>query len=323
MKTRNSAKILSGSLWWILSDAKGGMEEKLRREVIDQKNAGFDLLWLVSTTHVLKAIREKRIEDPYPTVFREADRLGMRVLLETHTSSNWWVNVDWKGEADKNDRLIAESLERYGSHSSFWGWYIGYETHHAVGDFAKGYRDLLTHIRKRCKKESPEKATMLSPFFLLDREELLGFDWIPPDEFTRFWTEILTESGIDIYALQDSGEHLACYPVEARRPFLEAGKKACDKAGARFWGNVETGEVNIESVEAYSKIKDQVDLGGTGKIWQLVPMEKLKKKVALAEEFSEELVTWGYTEYWRPSRGEKARAYYDEYRAWMLERAGS
>ena len=65
---------------------------------------------------------------------------------------------------------------------------------------------------------------------------------------------------------------------------------------------------------------DDSDLEGNLYRWLHESMEKLKRKIALAEEFAEELVTWGYTEFWRPSRGEKARAYYSDYREWVSQR---
>ena len=315
-----SGKVFSGALWWLASDVSVAGHADLKREIADQKNAGFDLLWLCGTKYVLTPVLEGKIEDPFPILLREAERLGMRVMVETYKSSKWWENPDWETEKRENDILIGEVLDRYGKFPAFWGWYVGYETHHAEGELAKSYKSLLTHIRARCAKESPGKPVMLSPFFLLDREGLLGFKWIPPKEFRRFWTEVLKDSEIDILALQDSGEHLSCYEVEARRPFLEAGKEACDTAGARFWGNVETGELKVDGVKEYSKIRHQLDFGGTGNLWRRVPLEKLKRKVALAEEFSEELVTWGYTEYWRPSKGEEARKYYEAYVDWVRNR---
>lgn len=305
---------LRGALWWVHSDASKAGEDYWKAELAAQKEIGFDLLWLCSTTHVLRAIRENLCEDPYPILFKEAERLGMRVILETHTSSLWWKDVDWKKEIGENERLIPEVLERYSGYRSFWGWYIGYETHHAVGEYGREYQALLAAVRKRCAKESPGKPVMISPFFLLDTQGVLGFEWIPPAEFTRFWAETLNKAEVDILALQDSGEHLACYTLGERRPFLEAGRKACDQAGAVFWGNVETAELDVVSVEAYKEIRPQVDLGGKGEYWGRVPLEKLKGKMALASEFAEDLVTWGYTEFWRPSLGGRAKAYYEAYR---------
>jgi hypothetical protein len=46
-----------------------------------------------------------------------------------------------------------------------------------------------------------------------------------------------------------------------------------------------------------------------------VPLDKLEKKMALASEFAEDLITWGYSEFWRPSRGEEARHFYEAYQS--------
>lgn len=307
-------KRIRGALWWLYSDVSKADEAYWKTEIAAQKEIGFDLLWLCSTTHVLRAVREKQCEDPYPILFKEAERLGMRVVLETHTSSHWWKDVDWRKETQENEELIPVVLEEYAGFPSFWGWYIGYETHHATGEYAEAYQTLLAGIRQRCAKESPGKPVMISPFFLLDRKEVLGFEWIPPEEYARFWSETLKKSEIDILALQDSGEHLACYSLEERRPFLEAGREACNQAGAAFWGNVESAELDVASVEAYKEIRAEVDLGGQGSHWRRVPLEKLKHKIEIAAEYAEALVTWGYTEFWRPSLAGAAKEYYEAYR---------
>lgn len=306
---------IHGALWWIRADMKKADESFWREQVRYQKAIGFDFLWLCSTTHVMQRLSQGGNLDPYPILLDEAAKLGMEVFIETHTSSNWWINVDWEREKKSNADLIPVLAKRYAAHPAFKGWYIGYETHHSEGEYGVGYKELLGFIRKECRKVTPDKPVLISPFFLLDRESLLGIRWIPPEEFTQFWSDILISSDIDILALQDSGEHLACYSIEERRPFLKAGLEACRQAGKTFWVNVETGELNIRSVAEYKEHRAEIDLGGVGKYWQTVPQEKLHQKLGLACEFSDRILTWGYSEYWRPHQGPAALAYYQQYQA--------
>jgi hypothetical protein len=44
-------------------------------------------------------------------------------------------------------------------------------------------------------------------------------------------------------------------------------------------------------------------------------MPRLKTKLALAVEFSERIVSWGYQEFCRPSLGSQAAAWYDAFLA--------
>ena len=318
MKPMRKCRI-HGGLWWVHADMRTANETFWREQVRYQKSAGFDYLWLCSTTQVIQALNQGAPLDPYPILLDEAEKNGMEVFLETYITPSWWVNVDWEKEKKSNTALIPELAARYASHPAFKGWYLGYETHHAEGEYGIAYKDLLVHVRKQCRLAAPDKPVLISPFFLLDREGLLGFRWIPPDEFSQFWADMLSSSGIDILALQDSGEHLACYSIEERRPFLQAGLEACQQGGKSFWVNVETGELDLESVAEYKEHRAEIDLGGVGKYWQRVPLEKLAEKIGLACQFSDRLLTWGYAEYWRPHLGAAAKDYYDRYLAWVKQ----
>ncbi|MEZ6076139.1 MAG: hypothetical protein R3C56_10860 [Pirellulaceae bacterium] len=58
-------------------------------------------------------------------------------------------------------------------------------------------------------------------------------------------------SKFDVIMLQDSGEHMAFCTNAQRKPFFEAMKSACDVGGAKLWGNVDTPEFNVPSIETY------------------------------------------------------------------------
>ena len=51
-----------------------------------------------------------------------------------------------------------------------------------------------------------------------------------------------------------------------------------------------------------------------------VPIDRLREKLDLAAEYSEEIVTWGYREYCRPALGDAARKWYDDYKAYVRGR---
>ena len=50
--------------------------------------------------------------------------------------------------------------------------------------------------------------------------------------------------------------------------------------------------------------------------WRPVPIDRLKSKLELAAQYSEDIVTWGYREFCRPSIGPAAKAWYEQYLAY-------
>ncbi len=93
-------------------------------------------------------------------------------------------------------------------------------------------------------------------------------------------------------------------------------KRACDRAGKTLWGNVETGELQVDSYEDYVRRfgrKTHVNDPKTQSSWRAVPAEKLRAKIRFAHRFADTVITWGYREYWDPMRGEAARGVYDAY----------
>ena len=58
----------------------------------------------------------------------------------------------------------------------------------------------------------------ISPFFLLDKDGLRGFEYLAPSEYEEWWGTTLSETGIDILMLQDSGEH-RLFSLTERAPF--------------------------------------------------------------------------------------------------------
>jgi hypothetical protein len=264
-------------------------------------------------------------EDAWDTADRRvasADRLmeaalgrPQRIYLCLWANPRWYADWDLAGELAANRLVIQRLTRRYGHHPNFAGWYIPHEIY-VVWDAQRDYiRGLYAGLSAECKKQAPGKPVILSPFFILDRQGVLGgFRFAEPDEYQAFWTELLAATQIDIVALQDSGEHLSCYTPADRRPFLEAMKRACAAAGKTFWVNVETGELHVDSYADYERRfgrRTHVNDPRTQPFWRAVPPDKLQAKLRLAHEYAKTTITWGYQQYWDPMRGEALRARYD------------
>ena len=310
---------ISGTLWFFKgTEYEDWSTECLSDELDHIQRFGLDTVILGGfSRYLLQKDSGKAEEALLEHILSECDRRGMSVGLETFVGQDWCLLWDMKREVDGNRRIIKRLQARYGHHPCFRYWYIGYENYLRWGRESDFIRQLYTELVGMCREAAPNRKIFLSPFFILDKRCIMGdYRYAEPSEYEDWWGQTLTLSGIDILAPQDSGEHLSFYTIEQRRPFFEAYARACRQSGTAFWGNVETGELEISGYDEYISrfgFGTEVNNSVTQPHWRAVPQEMLNRKLALAAEYSERIITWGYKEFFRPSLGGAARKNYDEY----------
>jgi hypothetical protein len=142
-----------------------------------------------------------------------------------------------------------------------------------------------------------------------------------PQEYYEYWSDMLSYSKPDILALQDTGgQHLSFFEKDTTEPYIAAYAKACAENNCRFWGNVETGEFEIESAEAFTEKfgpDGNVNRPGNASFWRPVPISRLQKKLELMSKYSEYNLSWGYQAFYRPARGGKALEAYNDYAKYL------
>lgn len=312
--SRGHAK-LAGILWWI-GPADAARPVDAWQEDLEALDAlGMDTIIFISPHAGTKPT--EGAADPFDAFLGEMDRRGMHVYLCTGQAAAWWTQPDPAPEIARASAHVQDLAARYSRHESFAGFYIPYECYVMWGDAATTTKRLYREVASACKAAAPAKSTLISPFFILDDQGVLGdFRWATPDEYRAFWEDILRDSDIDTVALQDSGEHLACYTLEQRAPFFQAMKDACDATGKTLWANVETGELNVSSLEDYVArfgAKTHVNDPKTAPFWRGVPAEKLVEKLAFCRRYTGTAVTWGYAEFVRPTNGPMSAELYLDY----------
>lgn len=308
---------LDGCLYWLDEKAAGWSAEQWRQQASFMKEAGFEhVMFWGPAYHVLTDPPAPAVEAVHHFFAASRDQ-GISVYLSLWSHPQWYVRWDLEEELETNARAIDRFAQEFSQYPHWAGWYIPHEIYVMWGDKRQYMIDLYTGLADRCKQATPDKVVMLSPFFILDREGYLGdFRFAEPDEYEAFWYDLLRQTKIDIVALQDSGEHLSCTTMADRRPFFAAMKRACDRAGKKFWLNVETGELHVESYDDYAQRfgrKTHVNDPKTQPFWRAVPANRLRAKLDLAHEFTDTIVTWGYREYWDPMRGPAPRQVYQQY----------
>jgi hypothetical protein len=302
------------TLWWASARqntmwGRTGWE----RELEEQKQVGFDLLWLTNAPAILDhPVCSLR------TLLDLCDKHKFQVILDTGSSGPWYVSLDLKQELDLCRRNIRRIADSAGDHPAFHAWYIPHEIYMCWDDGDAYIQQLYPALADACRTAAAHPVT-LSPFFILDRTKVFGdFRFNEPEEYRDYWTRLIRHSGFDIIMLQDSGEHFSYVTDEQRRPFFQAMSEACRQAGARLWGNVEVAEMECESIEEYVRRYGRVHHSkAQGIPWRPVPLPRLQTKLTLAAEFSERIVSWGYQQFCRPSLGSQAAAWYDALRAYQ------
>lgn len=310
---------LNGCLYWLDATAQKWTPEEWKRQVEFMDRAG--LRQVIAVGPAIPAADRWASADP---LVEAADRLmaacsgtDLRIYISLWSHPLWYGRWDLSEELSTNRRVVERLAERYGRHPNFAGWYIPHEIYVVWDKQAEYITGLYAGLSRICKQATPQAKVVVSPFFILDRAGYLGdFRFAEPAEYESFWHELLRQTQIDVVALQDSGEHLSCYTLEQRRPFFAAMKRACTGAGKTLWINIETGELHVDSLEDYERKfgrKTHVNDARTQSHWRVVPPDKLRDKLALAHEFADTTITWGYREYWDPMRGEPAREAYQAY----------
>lgn len=250
------------------------------------------------------------------TVENEGDKEGaidiLKVIYEIAEEKGMYVISDLNmNGGDLFQKYTAEYVEnqhniyiqryygRYGGYKSFWGWYLNNELNPLKSDevpISTFWRKIWKNAVQECKRVDPQSVVTISPFFLLDKNSYRGFEYLEPIEYEKWWSKTLSETGIDILMLQDSGaEHLGFFTMEERRPFFQAFKNACNQAECKLWLNVESGEIDAKDwAEAI-----EMERTNTQK-WVYTRTEWLAQKLALAAEYGEDIVNWGYYPFMHP-----------------------
>lgn len=143
-----------------------------------------------------------------------------------------WLN----NEEEKNKIVIDEIWQLYKNHSSFKGWYIVYEIedlHWNTEEFKNILKQFITNLATYAKSKDSSKKVMISPYFGKN---------VSVDFYESWWRDILSNSKVDIVALQDG---VGCKRVNLYSealPYFLALKNACEVNNVSFWYDLETFE---------------------------------------------------------------------------------
>ncbi len=280
-------------------------EQDWMRMVRDMADLGFAYLVLLSVAHDSQAYYDSAIfprkplacADPIRALLRAADECGLRFFV----GCGWFGN--WADSAARTDREVSrrrlramgELAERYGSHTSFHGWYWPSEAaiHERFGD------DSVTYINEcsaEARRLTPGKRTLIAPY-----GTRLA---VPDDRYVRQ----LESLDVDIIAYQDEVGVRKTTPDELPRIY-EGLRKAHDRVPQRaLWADV---EVFTFADEVYRSALVPA------------PFDRVERQLAAISPFVDTILIYQYQGLMNPpgspifvGHPDSARLYTD-YRRWL------
>lgn len=142
--------------------------------------------------------------DVVSRVLTAADTAGVSEYLGLQTNDDWWNtyanDATWlNGQATKANALADDLYAKYGTHTSFAGWYLPFEvdnwnftTTASWSAMASFYTTIANHLHAL----TPGKPVIISPFFNTAGGQTSS-------QWTTMWSSILGSAPIDVIALQD------------------------------------------------------------------------------------------------------------------------
>ena len=220
---------------------KGFTSEQWRAKVKEAARIGMKYLVLMNTAIVydddaycyfdtdIFPFADMACKDPVEALLSAADEAGIKVFISCGFYGNWTKpaeNMRSDAVKEKAFRAMKQLWEKYGGHTSFYGWYFPDETC-IIGHFSKNFIKYVNAYSAEAQKIAPGTKTLIAPF-----GTKLAFT---DGKYVRQ----LKELNVDFVAYQDEVGVKKSSPRQTANYFRRL-KKAHDKAGkSRLWADIE------------------------------------------------------------------------------------
>lgn len=160
-----------------------------------------------------------------------AEKNGMEFYFGTYDSGDLWNAGKYDEEVELNLAFADETMERYGNHPAFKGWYISHEINSFNEGMMSVYARLANHLRGL--KQLP---ILISPY-IRGIKQFGEEGAITLEEHRMEWREVFARIRglVDIVAFQDGHVHYSVLP-----DYLAANAELAREQGITCWSNVES-----------------------------------------------------------------------------------
>jgi len=293
--------IIEGSFLQAWEPVCNWSEEEWANELKIMKDVGINLIIIQATgmnniafypSKYLPMVGNNYIEK----VIRQAEKLGMKVMMGLYCDNTWWHADESKvylpKEAIRNKKIALEIYELFGKYSSFDGWYIPHEISDAVfrsDELRDKLAAFISDISSYCKNLTPGKKVAIAPYYAMQMT-------IP--QYKQWWDKFLQRANIDIVALQDGVGVHGEKRIKKIPSFFSAVKEACEKNKVEFWSDLEVFEqIKAEPFEA-----------------RPANIERIKKQLIVTAPYVSKFVIFAFNDYMSPQKNIKNKSLYEAYK---------
>lgn len=168
-------------------------------------------------------------ESPVSAILDEAARQGMKVFLSTGWARNQFEDLRDAWVQERQQLIMTELTERYGSHPAFYGWYLPVEDC-ITPVFPKTAVEAVNKLVARSHELTPGKKTLISPY------GMVRADYDNPELAAN-----IRALKVDIIAYQDE---VGCvrepFPLRRLKENWKKLKAIHEGSGIEMWANCET-----------------------------------------------------------------------------------
>lgn len=241
------------------------------------KSAGIDTVIIIRAGYRDKAVFDSKVlRKLHPNLIASDDLVqlfldlsaehGMKLFFGTYDSGEFWHSGQHQREIDINRAFCDETIERYGGHSAFQGWYISHEINAFDDGVMKVYEELAAHLR--ALKKLP---ILISPYIKGIKQ--FSDEAISLDRHRNEWEKVFSriKGHVDIVAFQDGNVEFS-----QLRDYLQVNSELAHKHGLVCWSNVESFDrdmpIKFPPLE-WRKLKFKIDAARETGVDKLITFE--------------------------------------------------
>lgn len=212
-------------------------EAQWREKISEIRETGVEYLVLMASAIYSEAYYDSSIfpraglacENPIEVLLSQADDCGLKVFMSNGFYGDWRKakrNISDKTVINSSLKSMNELSEQFGSHQSFYGWYMPDETC-IIRHFHKKFIDYVNLCCEEAHRLNPDNKTLIAPY---------GTNLVKADSK---YIRQLESLNVDFIAYQDE-VGVKKTRVENSAAHYEKLKTMHDKAGhSALWADIE------------------------------------------------------------------------------------
>lgn len=226
-----------------------------------------------------------------------ASSLGIQVYLGLPHDPRWpHYDAVYRGAPPLEDASATRALaERCASSPACVGWYISQEVDDATWSSAErtvALREHLARTSRSLRELAPGKHIAIAPFFT---------GVLAPDEYARWWSQLLEPGTVDVLALQD-GVGTGRATPEIAGAYLAALRPALEPLHVELWAVAELFH------QLHGLPIDDAPFAAIP-----IDIATLRHSLDIESRQAARIVAFSVLDYMDPRRGGEARRLHDDY----------